>query len=294
MAGRFGSVVTAMVTPFTQEGSLDLGRAAELAKWLAEHGSDALVIHGSTGESATLDDPEKFELVRVVKEAVGASTPVIAGTGTYDTRHTIHLGERAKEAGADGLLIVTPYYSKPSQRGLLAHFRAVAGATDLPVLLYNIPGRTVIRIEHATLLELAGAENIVGVKDATGDVDGAARLVAEAPAGFEVYSGDDWGAFAWACIGAVGVVSVASHVAGERLARMFELIWGGDVPAALKLHQELLPVFSGLFVTSNPTPVKAALEMIGQPVGEPRLPLIPANDEERAVIRKALEDSGVL
>lgn len=294
MAGRFGSVVTAMATPFAEDGSLDLGRAKDLAVWLTEHGSDALVIHGSTGEASTMDDAEKFDMVRAVKEAVGGKTPVIAGTGTPDTRHTIHLGERAKEAGADALLVVTPYYSKPSQRGLLAHFRAVAEGTDLPVLLYNIPSRTVIRIEHATLLELAGIDNIVGVKDATGDVDGAARLVAEAPPGFELYSGDDWGAFAWACVGGVGVISVVSHVAGERLSRMFELIAGGDVPAALKLHQELLPLYSALFVTSNPTPLKAALAMIGQPVGEPRLPLIPAIDEEIAVIRKAMEDAGVL
>jgi 4-hydroxy-tetrahydrodipicolinate synthase len=294
MPGRFGSVITAMATPFARDGSLDLGRAGELAAWLVEHGSDALVIHGSTGEASTMDDDEKLELVRAVKDVVGEATPVIAGTGTPDTRHTIHLGERAKEAGADALLVVTPYYSKPSQRGLLAHFRAVAGGTDLPVLLYNIPGRTVIRIEHDTLLELATVENIVGVKDATGDVDGAARLVAEAPAGFELYAGDDWGAFAWACIGGVGVISVASHVAGERLSRMFELIAEGDVPAALKLHQELLPLFSAMFVTSNPTPLKAALDMIGQPIGEPRLPLIPATEEERAVVRRAMESAGVL
>ncbi|MCA1727031.1 MAG: 4-hydroxy-tetrahydrodipicolinate synthase [Actinobacteria bacterium] len=292
MAGRFGTVVPAMVTPFDGEGALDLERAAQLARWLVEHGSDGLVIHGSTGEGATMDDGEKFDLVRAVKEAVG-DTPVVAGTGTYDTRHTIHLGERAKEAGADGLLVVTPYYVKPSQRGLLAHYRAVAEGTDLPVLIYNIPGRSVIRIEHDTLLELAQVENIVGVKDATGDVDGAARLIAEAPSGFEVYAGDDWGAFTWACVGAVGVISVAAHVAGERFRRMFDLIASGDVPAALKLHRELLPLYSALFVTSNPTPVKAALEMIGQPVGEPRLPLIPANDEERAVVRRALEASGV-
>ncbi len=294
MPGRFGSVITAMATPFAEDGSLDVGRAGELAAWLVEHGSDGLVIHGSTGEASTMDDDEKFELVRAVKGAVGAGTPVIAGTGTPDTRHTIHLGERAKEAGADALLVVTPYYSKPSQPGLLAHFRAVAGGTDLPVLLYNIPSRTVIRIEHDTLLELATVENIVGVKDATGDVDGAARLVAEAPSGFEVYAGDDWGAFAWACVGGVGVISVASHVAGERLSRMFELISAGDVPAALKLHQELLPLFPALFVTSNPTPVKAALEMIGQPAGDPRLPLIPATEEERAVVRRAMEAAGVL
>jgi 4-hydroxy-tetrahydrodipicolinate synthase len=294
MSGRFGSVVTAMVTPFTQDLALDLDRAQAVSRWLLETGTDAIVVHGSTGEAATMTDQEKFDLVRAVKEATEGRAPVIAGTGTYDTRHTIELGERAQEAGADALLVVSPYYNKPPQRGLLAHYRAVAAATELPVIVYNIPGRTAIRIEHSTMLELAAVDNIVAVKDATGDLDGVARLIAEAPSGFEVYSGDDWAAFSMGCLGAVGVISVASHLAGDRLGRMFELIGAGDVPAALKVHQELLPLFAGLFVSSNPIPLKAAMEMVGQPVGDPRLPLVPADESERAAVRRALEDSGVL
>ena len=294
MAGRFGSVVTAMATPFAEDLSLDLGRAEALARWLVEHGTDSLVVHGSTGEAATMTDGEKQDLVQAVKGAVGDRVPIIAGTGTYDTRHTVELGERAQAAGADALLVVSPYYNKPPQRGLVAHYRAVAEATDLPILAYNIPGRTAIRIEHDTLLEIAAIDNVVGVKDATGDLDGVARLIAEAPSGFEVYTGDDWAAFASACLGAVGVISVASHVAGDRLGRIFELAAAGDVPAALKVHQELLPLFRALFVTSNPIPLKAALEMVGQPAGPPRLPLVPANEGERAVIRRALEETGVL
>jgi 4-hydroxy-tetrahydrodipicolinate synthase len=294
MTGRFGSVVTAMVTPFAEDGSLDLARAGELAVWLIEHGTDAIVVNGSTGEAATMTDAEKDDLFRAVKEAVGGRAPLIAGTGTSDTRHTIELGERAEAAGADALLVVSPYYNKPPQRGLIAHYTKVAEATSLPVLLYNIPARTGIRIEHATLLELAAIDNVVGVKDATADLDGVARLIAEAPAGFEVYSGDDWAAFAMSCLGAVGVISVVAHVAGEALSRMFDLLESGDVPAAAKVNAELLPLYRALFVTSNPIPVKAALGLLGQPVGEPRLPLVPATDDEVAVIKKAMEDAGVL
>lgn len=293
MTGRFGSVVTAMVTPFRDDGSLDLDASADLARWLVETGSDALVVAGSTGEAATLTDAEKIDLWRTVKQAVG-DTQVIAGSGTYDTRHSIELSEAAAEAGADGLLVVCPYYSKPPQRGIVAHYRAVAEATDLPVIAYNIPARTGIRIEHDTVLELAAIDNLVAMKDATGDLDGASRLIREAPSGFEVYSGDDWATFAMVCLGAVGIISVASHLAGDRLGRMIEYATAGDVASARKIHEELTPLFSGLFLVSNPIPVKSALEMVGHPVGPPRLPLVVATDDERARIRKAMEDAGVL
>lgn len=294
MAGSFGTVVTAMVTPFKDDRSLDLGRAQELARWLLEHGSDALVVAGSTGEAATLSDSEKEELWRAVVQAVEGRGKVIAGTGTYDTAHTVHLTEEAEQAGVDAVLVVTPYYNKPPQRGLVEHFTVVAGATGLPVMLYNIPGRTAVRIEHDTLLRLAAVENIQAVKDSTGDFDGISRLVAAAPPGFEVYSGDDWAMFGSICLGAVGVVSVASHVVGERVRQMIDLATSGDVAAARKVHHELLPAFDGLFITSNPIPVKAALDLIGQPVGPPRLPLLPATEEEIGTIRKALEDVGAL
>lgn len=294
MAGRFGAVVTAMVTPFHQDLSLDLPRAQELAAWLIGNGSDALVIAGTTGESATLSDDEKRELWRAVVEAVGGRAAVIAGTGTYDTAHSVHLTGDAEKAGCDAVLVVSPYYNKPPQRGLEAHFRAVAGATDLPVILYNIPGRTAVRIENDTLLRLSEVDNIVGVKDATGDFAGTSELIGAAPSDFEVYSGDDMATFPLVCLGAVGVVAVSSHIAGERMRHMVDLVVSGDVASARKIHHELTPLFKGLFLTASPIPVKAALAMIGQPVGPPRLPLVPLTDEEEARVRKALEDAGAL
>lgn len=294
MAGRYGSVVTAMVTPFKQDFSLDVDRAQEIAAWLFDHGTDSLVVSGSTGEASTLSDQEKFALFRATVEVAKEKGSVIAGTGTYDTAHSIHLSKEAEKAGADAILVVTPYYNKPPQSGLIAHFTAIADSVDLPVLLYNIPGRTALRIEHETILELSRVENIIGVKDSTGDIDGVSRLIAEVPDNFDVYCGDDWATFAYACLGSAGVVSVASHLAGERIAQIRDLVATGDTPAARKIHEELLPLFRGLFITSSPIPVKAALAMIGQPVGPPRLPLVPATVEEEAVIKKALEDAGVL
>ncbi|HYZ10304.1 MAG TPA: 4-hydroxy-tetrahydrodipicolinate synthase [Actinomycetota bacterium] len=291
---RFGRVVTAMVTPFTEDRSLDLDRAQELAAWLVDHGSDGLVVTGSTGESATLTDDEKISMWRAVAEAAGDRATVIAGTGTYDTAHSIHLSHEAEKAGVAGLLVVTPYYNKPPQRGLLEHFSRIAEATPLPILAYNIPGRTGLRIEHQTLLRMAEVENIVAVKDSTGDFDAIAHLIREAPDGFEVYSGDDWAIFGYVSLGAVGVVSVASHVVGERIRQMIEQLEAGDVASARKAHYELMPVFDALFITSNPIPLKRAMALIGQPVGPPRLPLVAANDDESARIEAALKEAGVL
>jgi 4-hydroxy-tetrahydrodipicolinate synthase len=290
---RFGRVVTAMVTPFTDDLSLDVDRAQELAGWLVDHGSDGLVVTGSTGESATLTDQEKVTMWRAVAEAVGDRATVIAGTGTYDTAHSIHLSEEAEKVGAGALLVVTPYYNKPPQRGLVEHFSRVARATELPNIVYNIPGRTGTRIAHDTLLRLGEVGNIVAVKDSTGDFEALARLVAEAPDGFEVYTGDDWATFGSVCLGASGVISVASHVAGERMGRMIELIESGDLAGARKINSDLLPVYDALFITSNPIPVKKAMELIGQPVGPPRLPLVEANQDETTRIEVALKESGV-
>jgi 4-hydroxy-tetrahydrodipicolinate synthase len=294
MRGRFGSVVTAMVTPFRDDFSLDVGRAEALADWLVDTGSHSLVVAGSTGESATLTDEEKLKLFEVVKKAIGGRARVIAGTGTYDTAHSIHMTKEAERAGADGVLVVTPYYNKPPQRGLVEHFTRVAQSTSLPVIVYNIPGRTGVRIEHDTLLRLAEVENIVAVKDSTGDFDGLSRLLASAPDGFDVYCGDDWAAFGYACHGSIGVISVAAHLAGERIGQMLDLVEAGDLPGARKLHYQLLPLFQALFLTSNPIPLKAAMSLIGQPVGPPRLPLVPASDEEIEKVRRAMEETGVL
>lgn len=294
MAGRFGSVVTAMVTPFRDDHAVDLDGARSLASWLIDNGSDAIVVAGSTGESPTLTYKEKAELFRAVGDAIRGRGKLICGVGTYSTAETLELTQAAEDADADGLLVVTPYYNKPPQRGLVAHFERVADATELPIIAYNIPGRTATRIEHATMLQLSEKPNIVAVKDSTGDFQGISRLIAEAPDGFEVYSGDDWATFGYVCLGAVGVVSVAAHLVGPQIRQMIDLIETGDVPAARKVHEGLSPLFNALFVTSNPIPLKAALEMVGRPAGPPRLPLVPATNEERDRVRKALEDAGLL
>jgi 4-hydroxy-tetrahydrodipicolinate synthase len=294
MTGRFGSVLTAMVTPFRDDHAVDLDRAQELASYLLDHGSDAVVVAGSTGESPTLTYKEKAELYRAVGEAVRGKGHLICGTGTYSTAESLELTQAAEDAGADGLLVVTPYYNKPPQRGLIAHFEHIADATELPVIAYNVPGRTASRIEHATMLRLSEKPNIVAVKDSTGDFQGVSKLIAEAPPAFEVYCGDDWATFGYVCLGAVGTVSVASHLVGPQIHQMIDLIETGDVAAARKIHESLSPLFNALFVTSNPIPLKAALELVGRPAGVPRLPLVPATSEERERVRKALEDAGLL
>jgi 4-hydroxy-tetrahydrodipicolinate synthase len=294
MTGRFGSVITAMVTPFRDDRGVDLDRAQELARWLIANGSDAVVVAGSTGEAPTLTAAEKADLFQAVGEAIRGQGKMLAGVGTYATAETLELTRAAAKAGADGLLVVTPYYNKPPQRGLTAHFSAVADATDLPVVLYNIPGRTALRIEHDTLLELAAHPNIVAVKDSTGDFQAISRLIAEAPDGFEVYSGDDWATFGYLCLGAVGVVSVASHLVGTQIHQMVDLIVTGDIPAARKIHEQLTPLYNAMFITSNPIPVKAALQMLGRGCGGTRLPLVAATSDEEARVRAALEDAGLL
>jgi 4-hydroxy-tetrahydrodipicolinate synthase len=294
ISGNFGSVATAMITPFRDDHAVDLDGAQELASWLVEHGTDAVVVAGSTGESPTLTHKEKAQLFAAVGDAIRGRGKLICGTGTYSTAETLELTQAAEDAGADGLLVVTPYYNKPPQRGLIAHFEHIADATELPMILYNIPGRTATRIEHDTMLELAQRPNIVAVKDSTGDFQAVSKLIAEAPAGFEVYSGDDWATFGYVCLGAVGVVSVAGHLVGPQIRQMIDLIHTGDVPAARKIHEALSPLYNALFVTSNPIPVKAALEMQGRPAGPTRLPLVPATAEERERVRKALEDAGLL
>ena len=294
MGGRFGSVITAMVTPFRDDHAVDLDRAQELASHLLDHGSDAVVVAGSTGESSTLSYKEKAELFHAVAAATKGRGHLICGTGTYSTAETIELTQAAEDAGADGILVVTPYYNKPPQRGLVAHFEHVADATELPIIAYNVPGRTATRIEHSTMLRLAQKSNIVAVKDSTGDFKGVSKLISEAPPAFEIYCGDDWVTFGYVCLGAVGVVSVASHLVGPQIHQMIDLVETGDVAAARKIHESLSPLFNALFVTSNPIPLKAALELVGRPAGVPRLPLVPATSEERERVRGALEDAGLL
>lgn len=292
-AGRFGAVVTAMVTPFDDAGALDVDGAATLARWLADHGSDGLVVTGTTGESPVLSDDESVELWRTVSRAV--TIPVIAGTGTSDTRHTVHRTALATEAGVDAILVVTPYYSRPSQQGLADHFTAVADSTALPVMLYDIPVRTGRRIAPDTLLRLARAvPNILAVKDAAGDLPSTARLVAEVPDGFEVYCGDDHLALAFLAVGAVGLVSVASHWAGIEMAQMVSAFAKGDVDTARSLNARLIESyeFESTDAHPNPVPAKAACRALGLPAGQCRLPLGPAASELDGQARLVLSRLG--
>ncbi len=263
-----------MVTPFDDSGALDLEGAVTLARWLAAHGSDGLVVAGTTGEAPVLSDSESADLWRAVAEAV--TIPVIAGTGTNDTRDSILRTKAATDAGADGVLVVTPYYSRPSQHGLADHFAAVADSTRLPVMLYDIPVRTGRKIAHETMLRLSRAvPNIVGVKDAAGDVAAAARLVAEAPDGFEVYCGADALALAFLAVGAVGLVSVASHWAGIELGQMVSAFAKGDIDGARSLNARLMESydFESSEMHPNPVPAKAACRALGLPSGQCRMPL---------------------
>ncbi|MEA2533842.1 MAG: 4-hydroxy-tetrahydrodipicolinate synthase [Actinomycetota bacterium] len=294
MKGQFGGLITAMVTPFDSDGRVELGAAQKIAAWLLDNGSEGLVVTGTTGEGPTLTDQEKADLWRAVVEAVGDRGSVIAGSGTNDTAHSIHLTQQAEKAGCDAALVVTPYYNRPPQSGLLAHFQAVARATALPIVLYDIPVRTGRKIDHATLLTLAETPNIVGVKDAAGDVQGAARLVAQAPEGFEVYCGNDADTLPWLSVGAVGVISVASHVAGPKMAEMIAAYWAGDPERARRLNAELIGIYDVMNVTANPIPVKAAMELAGHPAGPPRLPLPEATSDEVARIREALRSAGLV
>ncbi|HEY4938709.1 MAG TPA: 4-hydroxy-tetrahydrodipicolinate synthase [Actinomycetota bacterium] len=294
MKGQFGGLITAMVTPFDSDGRVELGAAQKIAAWLLDNGSEGLVVTGTTGEGPTLTDQEKADLWRAVVEAVGDRGSVIAGSGTNDTAHSIHLTQQAEKAGCDAALVVTPYYNRPPQSGLLAHFQAVARATALPIVLYDIPVRTGRKIDHATLLTLAETPNIVGVKDAAGDVQGAARLVAQAPEGFELYCGNDADTLPWLSVGAVGVISVASHVAGPKMAEMIAAYWAGDPERARRLNAELIGIYDVMNVTANPIPVKAAMELAGHPAGPPRLPLPEATSDEVARIREALRSAGLV
>ncbi|MGH8987337.1 MAG: 4-hydroxy-tetrahydrodipicolinate synthase [Acidimicrobiales bacterium] len=271
---RFGAVVTAMVTPFGPDGSLDVDAAVELARWLVEHGSEGLVLGGTTGEGPVLSAEELRALWLGVSAAV--TVPVLANAGTNDTRHSIALAKLATESGADGVLVVTPYYSRPSQEGLFAHFAAVAAATDLPVVLYDIPVRTGRRIALPTMLRLAhDVGNVVGVKDAAGDPAGAARLAAHAPRSFQIYSGDDSLTLPLVAVGAVGVISVCGHWAGRELHRMVSAACDGDLDVARAENARLIESydFESTEQFPNPLPAKAACRALGLRVGQCRLPL---------------------
>jgi len=281
---RFGAVLTAMVTPFGEDGSLDLDAAAELARWLVANGSDGLVVAGTTGEGPVLTDPERMDLLAAVCRAV--TVPVVANTGSNDTAHSIELSRQAAGLGAAGCLVVTPYYNRPSQAGIEAHFTTVAAATELPVLVYDIPIRTGRKISHEVLVGLArDVPNVVGVKDAAADVAATARLAAAVP-DFDIYSGNDDLILAMLALGAVGVVSVASHWAGHHFGEMIAAFVKGDVLGARQINNQLMEsyAFEASDNTPNPMPAKAMMRVLGHPVGECRLPLgaAPAGLDDQA------------
>ncbi len=287
-----GSVLTAMVTPFRADGAVDVDSFRELARFLVDNGSDGVVVCGTTGESPTLSDEEKLSLFAAAVETVGDRATVIAGTGTYDTKHSAHLTAQATELGVDGILVVTPYYNKPPQRAIVRHFEEIAGATGLPVIAYNIPGRVVVNIESETIARLAEIENVVAVKQALDD-PGQARFIAEETR-LDLYSGDDPNTLAFLELGGVGVVSVTAHLWGPQIAEMIRLHREGDLEGARALHEEQQPSYDLLRIQTNPIPIKAALNLTGHEVGGHRLPMVEPDDAELAEIRSCLERSGLL
>ncbi|MEW6033978.1 MAG: 4-hydroxy-tetrahydrodipicolinate synthase [Chloroflexota bacterium] len=286
--GNFGRLLTAMVTPFDGSGEVDYDQAKKLALALLASGSDGVVVSGTTGESPTLTTEEKLRLFAEVKSVVGKRGTVIAGTGSYSTRESIALCREAEKTGVDGCLLVVPYYNKPTQEGLLAHFSAIANATKLPCILYNVPARTVTNLAPETVIKLTKVENIIGLKEASGNLEQAAKVIQAAPPSFLVYSGNDGDTLPLLGIGAYGIISVASHLVGKQIKGMMEKFLSGEVAEAAAIHRRLLPLVNALFIISNPIPVKYALNQVGFRVGKPRLPLTEPDEQSAGRIRAAL------
>ena len=276
---EIGRLLTAMVTPFDEAGELDYGQARKLAKGLASSGSDGLVIGGTTGESPSMSDEEKLRLFAEVKEEVGDSAAVIAGTTDNNHRKSVELSQEAENIGVDGLLLTVPAYNKPPQEGLYQHFKAIAGSTSLPGILYNVPSRTSLNMTDETTLRLARIDNIVGVKEASSDLVQITRIVDGAPSGFRVWSGNDDETFPIMCVGGYGVVSVASNIIGDQIKTMMGMVLEGELESAAREHRRLLPLFKALFWVTNPVPIKYAVERAGLRVGQPRLPMWEAEDD---------------
>lgn len=294
---HWGQVITAMATPFDSEGRIDERSVTRLVDYLFENGSDGLAVSGTTGESPSLSHDEKLLMFRLVKEAARGRGPVIAGTGSNDTTASITLSREAAALGVDGLLLVTPYYSKPSQEGLYRHFRAIAESVSLPVMLYNVPPRTSVNMEAATALRLArDVKNITAVKESSSNLVQVSEIVAGAPEGFSVYSGEDGIVLPTLAVGGAGVVSVTSHVVGRDLKAMHKAFFAGDYQEAARIHAKMLPMVRALFqpTTPSPAPVKAALNLLGVGVGGVRLPLVPATESETEIVRDALRAYGLL
>ncbi|HLS20775.1 MAG TPA: 4-hydroxy-tetrahydrodipicolinate synthase [Bacillota bacterium] len=288
----FGRIITAMVTPFNEEGEIDQRRTEILVDHLMTHGTDGLIVTGTTGESPTLTFSEKVNLYKTVVNHAKGKIPIIAGTGTNNTRESIELTKEAERIGVDGIMLVVPYYNKPSQRGLYEHFKQIAQSTTLPIMLYNIPGRSAINMEIETIIELAKIDNIVSLKDATGNLQAMTQIISRTPDSFTVYSGDDQLTLPVLAIGGHGIVSVSSHVIGEPMQQMINHYLSGNIKQAAHIHQQLLPIMNELFAHPSPAPVKAALNMQDIQVGRLRLPLVDLTEEEKkqlhAIISKQL------
>ncbi|MCT2343970.1 4-hydroxy-tetrahydrodipicolinate synthase [Niallia taxi] len=279
--GLFGRVSTAMITPFDAKGHIDFPKTTQIVNHLIANGTDSLVVAGTTGESPTLSKQEKIALFKHVVKVVEKRVPIIAGTGGNNTYDSIEMTKEAERAGVDAVMVVGPYYNKPNQEGLYQHVKAVADATSLPVMIYNIPGRSAVNIEPETIIRLSAVENIVAVKEASGNLNNITKIIAGTPSDFYVYSGDDSLTLPLLSVGGTGVISVASHVIGPEMQAMVGAFLEGDIAKAAQMHQELLPVMTALFAAPNPVPVKTALQLKGIDVGSVRLPLVPLTEEER-------------
>ena len=281
---EIGRLITAMITPFDDEGKVDYAQAKRLANALLDSGSDGLVVSGTTGESPSLTNDEKIRLFAEIKEAIGDRGAVVAGTGNYNNAESIEMSREAENVGADGLLLTVPYYNKPPQEGMYQHFKSIAESVHIPCMLYNVPSRTSINMTHQTTLRLSQVDNIVGVKEASSDLDQIARIIDGAPDGFKVWSGNDNETFYIMAMGGYGIVSVASHLVGRQIKQMMGLLLEGEIERAAAEHHRLMPIFKGLFVVSNPIPVKHSVNQAGLKVGNPRLPLVPPDAATAAEI----------
>ncbi|MGM0919655.1 MAG: 4-hydroxy-tetrahydrodipicolinate synthase [Bacillota bacterium] len=284
----FGKISTAMVTPFDKNGNIDFAKTSQLVNFLIKNGSDSLVVAGTTGESPTLTSEEKIALFKHVVSEVNGRVPVIAGTGSNNTKASIGLTKKAEAAGVDAVMLVAPYYNKPNQEGLYMHFKTIAEATELPVMIYNVPGRTAVSISPDTIARLAELPNVVAVKEASGDLDAMSEIISKTPEDFALYSGDDGLTLPVLSIGGAGIVSVASHVIGNEMQEMITAFNAGENVRAGAIHRQLLPIMKQLFKAPNPAPVKTALQLKGLDVGPVRLPLVSLTETERNELTKVI------
>jgi 4-hydroxy-tetrahydrodipicolinate synthase len=287
---KLGRLLTAMVTPFDESGNVDYGQARKLALALLASGSDGVVVSGTTGESPTLDSEEKLRLFAEVKSAIGDRGSVVAGTGSYNTRESSKLTKEAEWIGVDAVLLVVPYYNKPTQEGLFQHFASIASGTNLPCILYNVPSRTITSLSPDTVIRLSQIDNIIGLKEASGNMEQVAKILDGIDKEFLLYSGNDSDTFSILTLGGYGVISVASHLVGDQIKQMMEKVIAGEVAQGAAIHRHLLPLVNALFIVSNPIPLKHALNHLGFAVGKPRLPLTPPDEKSAAAIEAVLKN----